>query len=72
MAGELREFVREALARGMSRELIREKLLAAGWRAEEVETALDAYADIDSPIPVPRRRPYLSARETFFYLLPAG
>jgi len=69
MAGELRDFVREALMRGLSRDLIREKLLAAGWRAEEVETGLDAYADVESPIPVPRRRPYLSARETFFYLV---
>jgi uncharacterized protein DUF5671 len=66
---ELREFVREALGRGMARAEIREKLLAAGWRPEEVETALDAFAEIESPIPVPRRRPYLSARETFFYLV---
>jgi hypothetical protein len=69
MTGELRDFVREGLTRGMSRELIREKLLTAGWRVEEIETALSAFADIESPIPVPRRRPYLSARETFFYLV---
>jgi len=69
MASELREFVREALARGMPRTAIRERLLEAGWRLEEIETALSAFADIESPIPVPRRRPYLSARETFFYLV---
>jgi hypothetical protein len=69
MTSELREFVRDALLRGMSRDAIREKLLSAGWRPEEVQTALDAFAEIESPVPVPRRRPYLSARETFFYLV---
>src|SRR5512139_753381 len=69
MSPELREFVRDALARGLSRDSIREKLLAAGWRSDEVQTALDAFAEIESPVPVPRRRPYLSARETFFYLV---
>jgi hypothetical protein len=69
MASELRDFVREALTRGMPRPLIREKLLEAGWRPEEVDTELAAFAEIESPIPVPRRRPYLSARETFFYLV---
>jgi Domain of unknown function (DUF5671) len=69
MTSELREFVRDALAHGMPRGEIREKLLAAGWRAEEVQTALDSFAEIESPVPVPRRRPYLSARETFFYLV---
>jgi hypothetical protein len=69
MTSELREFVRDALGRGMPRASIREKLLEAGWRPEEVQTALDAFAEIESPVPVPRRRPYLSARETFFYLV---
>jgi hypothetical protein len=69
VTSELREFVREALLRGMPRAEIRQKLLAAGWRSEEVETAIGAFADVESPIPVPRRRPYLSAREAFFYLV---
>ncbi|HEY7729163.1 MAG TPA: DUF5671 domain-containing protein [Candidatus Eisenbacteria bacterium] len=69
MTTELREFVRDALAHGMPRGEIREKLLAAGWRPEEVETALGSFAEIESPVPVPRRRPYLSAREAFFYLV---
>ena len=41
----------------------------AGWPADEIEPALAAWADIEFPIPVPRRRPYLSARETFLYLV---
>ena len=43
--------------------------LAAGWREEEVEKGLAAFAEVPFAIPVPRPRPYLSARETFFYLL---
>jgi hypothetical protein len=69
MSSELREFVRDALARGMPRPEIREKLVAAGWRPEEADTALGSFAEIESPVPVPRRRPYLSAREAFFYLV---
>ena len=69
MAADLELFVRESLARGLPRAAIREKLLAAGWRPEEVAAALDAFADLDFPVPVPRRKPYLSAREAFLYLV---
>ena len=69
MSAEIRHYVREALAQGVSRNQIRDHLLAAGWRPAEIENALDAFAEIESPVPVPRRRPYLSARETFFYLV---
>lgn len=66
---ELQIFVREALAKGLPREAIRAQLAGAGWRPEEVEAALGAFAEADFPVPVPRRRPYLSAREAFFYLV---
>jgi hypothetical protein len=69
MNDELLRFVRESLGRGLPRASIREQLLAAGWRADEIEAALAAYAEADFPIPVPRRRPYLSAREAFLYLV---
>ncbi|HVP15146.1 MAG TPA: DUF5671 domain-containing protein [Terriglobales bacterium] len=69
MNAELNAFVREALARGLPRPSIRERLLDAGWRSEEVEHALHAYAEADFPVPVPRRRAYLSAREAFLYLV---
>ncbi|MBI5836792.1 MAG: hypothetical protein HZB25_06085 [Candidatus Eisenbacteria bacterium] len=65
----LQSFVRDALLRGLPRGAIREQLHAAGWRAEDTEAALSAWAETDFPVPVPRRRPYLSARETFLYLL---
>jgi hypothetical protein len=66
---ELLTFVREALERGVPRSEIQTVLLGAGWRAEEVTKALGAFAEIDFPIPVPRPKPYLSARETFLHLL---
>jgi len=69
MNTELLSFVRESLAKGTPRKTIREMLKKANWADDEVRNALEAYADIDSPVPVPRRRPYLSAREAFLYLV---
>jgi Domain of unknown function (DUF5671) len=69
MSQDLQSFVREALRHGISREAIRAELAKAGWPAAEVESALRGWAESDLPIPVPRRRPYLSARETFLYLV---
>lgn len=69
MNADLQQFVRECLARGIAREQVREQLAQAGWRAEEIDTALAGWADAAFPVPVPRRRPYLSARETFLYLV---
>ena len=69
MNADLTLFVRESLSRGLPRAAIRERLVAAGWRAEEVDSALAAFAETDFPVPVPRRQPYLSARETFLYLV---
>ena len=66
---DLELFVRESLARGLSRESIEAALDAAGWPAEQSRSALNAYAAVDFPLPVPRPRPYLSAREAFLYLL---
>lgn len=69
MSQELQPFVGRALERGISRTAIREKLLEAGWREDEVEAALRSYLETDFPLPVPRRKPYLSAREAFFCLV---
>ena len=62
-------FVREALARGQSRDDVEAVLRKAGWSGEQVRGALLAFADVTFPIPVPRPRPSLSAREAFMYLL---
>ena len=66
---DLELFVRESLARGLPRESIESALASAGWPAEQTRSALDAYAAVDFPVPVPRPRPYLSAREAFLYLV---
>ena len=53
----------------MERSAIRDVLLKAGWREDELTNALSAYAEIDFPVPVPRPKPYLQAREAFLYLV---
>lgn len=69
MQNELNAFVKEALAKGLSRDEISGALNKAGWTKEETDAALGMYADVAFPVPVPRRKPYLSAREAFIYLL---
>lgn len=69
MTPELNIFVKEALSKGVSRGDIQSALEKAGWQPDEVRQALHAYAEGSFPVPVPRRRPYLSAREAFQYLL---
>lgn len=65
----IQEFVKEALLRGESRDRIRQVLLKANWQEDEISNALDAYADIPFSIPIPKRKPYVSAQEAFMYLL---
>lgn len=66
---ELELFVREALAGGASKDEVAAVLAAAAWPAEQVRSALDAYADVPFRVPVPKPQPYLSAREAFLYLV---
>lgn len=66
---ELNRFLREALQRGLTREDIRDALLAAGWHRDQVEKALASYAEVPFPLPVPRPTPHLSAGEAFVYLV---
>jgi hypothetical protein len=66
---DLLGFVRDALSRGIPRAQIEAALLNAGWTAEQTRGALAAFSDVDFPIPVPRARPSLSAREAFQYLV---
>ncbi len=72
MAGstqDLDRFVRDALARGASRERIDSALTQAGWAPEQVQGALAAFAEVEFEVPVPRPRPHLSARDAFVYLV---
>ncbi|OGL74322.1 hypothetical protein A3E39_04640 [Candidatus Uhrbacteria bacterium RIFCSPHIGHO2_12_FULL_60_25] len=69
MSNELQSFVKESLEKNVPRARIQDVLKKAGWKPDEVRNALDAYADADFPVPVPRRKPYMSAREAFMYLV---
>ena len=69
MTPDIQLFVKEALEKGQSRAKIHDVLAKAGWKADEIRNALAAYAETDFPVPVPRRKPYMSAREAFMYLL---
>jgi hypothetical protein len=69
---QLVEFVREALGKGIPRERMIEVLRTGGWSDDQIRAALAAYADVDFPIPVPRARAYLSARDAFVYLVLFG
>lgn len=66
---ELETFVREALMRGHSRQQVSGALLAAGWSEQQISGVLDGWAEVDFPLPVPRPRASLSAREAFAYLV---
>jgi hypothetical protein len=66
---DLELFVREALSRGASKDSIETALTAAGWPPEQTRSALNAFADVEFAVPVPKPRPYLSAREAFLYLV---
>ena len=66
---DLELFVRAALTQGSAKADIEKALLQATWPAEQVRSALALFADVAFPLPIPRPRPYLSAREAFSYLL---
>ena len=69
MDDSLQRFVHDALAKGISRGEIEKTLRSAKWPQDEIQSALDLFADFDFPIPVPRPKLYLSAREAFIYLV---
>lgn len=51
----------------MPRSEMQDVLLKAGWPGEQVRRALDAFADVAFPIPVPRPVAAVSARDAFMY-----
>jgi hypothetical protein len=69
ISDDLIAFVKEALARGLSKADIERALASAGWPQEQVRGALASFADVPFSIPVPRPRPYVSARDAFVYLV---
>ena len=66
---ELAGFVREGLGRALPRERIADILTRAGWPADQVRRALAGFADVESPIPVPRPTVSTRPREAFLYVV---
>lgn len=60
-------FVHAALTAGQSRDSIRATLIEAGWRPAEAQQALEGWALAPDMPPVPRPRPYVSAREALLF-----
>lgn len=69
MQNELYNFIKESLEKNLSKEQIKEALLKAGWKEEEINSALYLFADIDFPVAVPKPKPYLQAKEAFLFLV---
>lgn len=65
----LYSFVKDSLEKGISRNAIRDALIQAGWQEDEIKNALSAFAEVIFPLPVPKPKPYLQAREAFLYLV---
>ena len=65
----LHVFVREALARGVARTDVESVLTRSGWDAPQVRGALAEFADVAFPIPVPRPRTSLDARDAFLHFV---
>ncbi len=66
---ELSRFVRDALSKGIARGQIEDALGSAGWQPTQISEALKNFADIEFPVPVPRPKTQVSARDAFVYLL---
>ena len=62
-------FIYTALGRGESRAAIESALGEAGWAPDQIADGMRKFSDVEFPVPVPRPRVYLSARDAFQYLL---
>ncbi len=70
MSYEVHDFIREALAKGASKNAINTALNQAGWQDAEIKSALNAFSEgLIVGLPVPRPQSYTSAKEGFLYLL---
>lgn len=69
LSPDLIGFVKEGLGRQLSRELIEDTLVRAGWPTDQVRRALAGFADVESPIPVPRPDVSTRPREAFLYVV---
>ncbi|TVS01768.1 MAG: hypothetical protein EA407_11230 [Rhodobacteraceae bacterium] len=66
-ADQLAQFVQQGLRAGHSSQELRDGLSAAGWTEREIDDALSGWTQTGLRLPVPRPRPYVSAREAMLY-----
>jgi len=64
---ELEDFIRLAVAKGEPLSRIEGVLLDSGWETERVKRAVGRYVEMDFPAPVPKPRPFVSARLFFMH-----
>jgi hypothetical protein len=70
MAYDLQPFLQRALEQGQTKDQVAHALKQAGWLDEEITASLQKFVLVEGfALPVPRREPYLSAREAFLYLV---
>ena len=68
-SAELERFIEQALIAGHPRAAVQRALLDAGWSQPQIDGAMQQWATVDFPLPVPRPAASLSAREAFEYLV---
>lgn len=68
-SAELERFIEQALIAGHPRAAVQRALLDAGWSQAQIDGAMQQWASVDFPLPVPRPAASLSAREAFEYLV---
>ena len=66
-AEQLSLFVHDGLRAGHSPQELRDALTQAGWSEHEIDDALASWSEGALRLPVPRPRPYVSAREAMLY-----
>ncbi len=72
MSLELKQYIKDSLGRGASREEIEKTLSQSGWSDAVIQKTLDQFVGVDAqgvPIPAPRMQAHQIARDLFIYLL---
>lgn len=67
VSDQVSRFIHDALQAGQKVQTIRDSLISAGWQPSEADAALSEWAVVPGMPPVPRPRPYVSAREALLF-----
>lgn len=72
MSLELKQYIKDSLSRGASRDEIEQTLGQSGWSDGVIQKTLDQFVGVDAqgvPIPAPRMQAHQIARDLFIYML---